>query len=159
MNSKRCFCRFIGEIFRYERWFTKQYVRVVLNLWELFWRFLWCLWKRESETVLIPSELSAAIFIFKFLMWSVYCYHGMLVYIDRQENRKRLVAYGFHSWQINWKEKLLEKKNYLWKLRLRLDCVHFVLDSLLILTLMTERNVKSNQGVIIFYELKYDKLW
>ena len=131
MNSKRCFCRFIGEIFRYERWFTKQYVRVVLNLWELFWRFLWCLWKRESETVLIPSELSAAIFIFKFLMWNVYCYHGMLVYIDRQENRKRLVAYGFHSWQINWfltprKEKLFMKTSI--ASRLRPFCSWFTFD-------------------------------
>ena len=131
MNSKRCFCRFIREIFRYERWFTKQYVRVVLNLWELFWRFLWCLWKRESETVLIPSELSAAIFIFKFLMWSVCCYHGMLVYIDRQENRKRLVAYGFHSWQINWfltprKEKLFMKTSI--ASRLRPFCSWFTFD-------------------------------
>ena len=131
MTTKRCFCRFIGEIFRYERWFMKQYVRVVLNLWELFWRFLWCLWKRESETVLIPSELSAAIFIFKFLMWSVYCYHGMLVYIDRQENRKRLVAYGFHSWQINWfltprKEKLFMKTSI--ASRLRPFCSWFTFD-------------------------------
>ena len=132
MTTKRCFCRFIGEIFRYERWFMKQYVRVVLNLWELFWRLLWCLWKRESETVLIPSELSAAVFIFKFLMWSAYCYHGMLVYIDRQENRKRLVEYGFHSWQINWfltpsKEKLFMKTST--ASRLRPFCSWFTFDS------------------------------
>ena len=45
---------------------------------------------------------SSAILIFKVLMWNVYYYHEMLADIDRQENYKRLVAYGFHSWQINW---------------------------------------------------------
>ena len=59
------------------------------------------------EIVLIISngtdyEFSAAIFIFKVLMWSVYYYHAMLAHIDWQDNYKRLVAYGFHSWQINW---------------------------------------------------------
>ena len=71
------------------------------------------------EIVLIISsstdyEFSAAIFIFKALMWSVYYYHEMLADIERQENYKRLVAYGFHSWQINWylthrREKLFMK--------------------------------------------------
>ena len=57
------------------------------------------------EIVLIISsstdyEFSAAIFIFKVLMWSVYYYHETLALIDRQEKYKRLVAYGFHFWQI-----------------------------------------------------------
>ena len=47
-------------------------------------------------------EFSAAILIFKVLMWNVYYYYEMLADIDRQQNYKRLVAYGFHSWQINW---------------------------------------------------------
>ena len=47
-------------------------------------------------------ELSAAILVFKVLMWDVYYYHEMLADIDRQQNYKRLVVYGFHSWQINW---------------------------------------------------------
>ena len=63
--------------------------------------------EKVCEIVLIISsstdyEFSAAIFIFKALMWSVYYYHEMLADIERQENYKRLVAYGFHSWQINW---------------------------------------------------------
>ena len=49
------------------------------------------------EIVLIISsstdyEFSAAIFIFKALMWSVYYYHEMFVDIERQENYKRLMA-------------------------------------------------------------------
>ena len=69
------------------------------------------------EIVLIISsctdyEFSAALLILKVLMWNVYYCHEMLADIDRQENYKRLVAYGFHSWQINWyltptREKLL----------------------------------------------------
>ena len=47
-------------------------------------------------------EFSAASFIFKALMWSVYYYHKMLADRDRKENYKTLVAYGFHSWQIHW---------------------------------------------------------
>ena len=47
-------------------------------------------------------KFSAAFFIFMVLMWNVYYYHEMLVDIGREENYKRLVAYGFHSWQINW---------------------------------------------------------
>ena len=51
------------------------------------------------EIVLIISsctdyEFSAAILI---LMWNDYYYHEMLADIDRQENYKRLMAYGFHS--------------------------------------------------------------
>ena len=42
-------------------------------------------------------EFSAAILIFKVLMRNVYYYHVILADIDRQENYKRLVAYGFHS--------------------------------------------------------------
>ena len=36
----------------------------------------------------------------------------------------------------------------------------FVFDSLLILALelMTKRNIKSNQGVVILYQLNYDNL-
>ena len=67
-------------------------------------------------------EFCAAIFVFKALMWSVYCYHEMLPDIDRQENYKRLVAYGFHSWQINWyltprREKLFTKTSIASRLR------------------------------------------
>ena len=47
-------------------------------------------------------EFSAATFIFNDSIWSVYYYYEMLAYIDRQENGKRLVAYDFQSWQINW---------------------------------------------------------
>ena len=59
-------------------------------------------------------EFSAAILIFKVLMWNVYYYHEILTDIDRQENYKRLVVYGFHYWQINWhltprREKLFMK--------------------------------------------------
>ena len=39
MATKRCFCRFIGEIIRYERWFMKWCVRVVWNFWNLLWEF------------------------------------------------------------------------------------------------------------------------
>ena len=44
----------------------------------------------------------------------------MLAYMDKLENGKILVAYGFHSWQVIdfW---VLQRKNYLGKLRLRLD--------------------------------------
>ena len=67
-------------------------------------------------------EFSAAILIFKVLMWNVYYYHEMLADIDRQENYKRLVAYGFHSWQINWyltprREKLFMKTSIATRLR------------------------------------------
>ena len=55
------------------------------------------------EIVLIISsctdhEFSAALLILKFLMWNIYYYHDILADIDRQENYKRMVAYGFHSW-------------------------------------------------------------
>ena len=57
------------------------------------------------DIVLIRScgtdfEFSAAIF-WVILMWSVYCHHGMLAYIDRRENCKRLMVHGFHSWEMN----------------------------------------------------------
>ena len=42
-------------------------------------------------------EFFGANFIFKVLMWSVYYYHEMLVFIDKQENGKK--AYGTHSCQ------------------------------------------------------------
>ena len=63
--------------------------------------------KDVCEIVLITCsstdyQFSAAIYIFKALIWSVYYYHKMLADIDRREKCKRLVAYGFHSWQINW---------------------------------------------------------
>ena len=69
--------------------------------------FVMFLNEEVCEIVLIISsstdyEFSAAIYIFKALIWSVYYYHEMLADIERQENYKRLVAYGFHSWQINW---------------------------------------------------------
>ena len=93
--------------------------------------------KEVCEVVLIISsstdyEFSAAIFIFKALMWSVYYYHEMFVGIERQENYKRLVTYGFHSWQINWyltprREKLLMKT--LIAPRLRAVCSWFSFDS------------------------------
>ena len=61
--------------------------------------------EEECEIVLISSsstgyEFCAAIFIFKALMWSVYYYHEMLADLERQENYKRLVVYGFQSWQM-----------------------------------------------------------
>ena len=90
------------------------------------------------EIVFITSsstdyEFSEAIFIFKPLMWSVHYYHAMLADIDRQASYKRLVAWGFHSWQINWYLTPRTEKLFM-KLRLRLD-VQFVRDSLLILAL------------------------
>ena len=93
------------------------------------------------EIILIISsstdyEFSTAFFIFKALMWSVYYYHKMLADIGREENYKRLVAYGFHSWQINWY--LTPRGEKLWKLLLRIDCFQFVLDSLLILALTND---------------------
>ena len=75
-STRRCFCRFVGEIFRYERWFMKQCVRVTWNFWELLWRFL----RYMSSTQLFLLKFS----VIKFLMWSVY--------------GKKLVAHGFHSW-------------------------------------------------------------
>ena len=48
-------------------------------------------------TISDSTEFPAAIFIFKALMWSVYYYHDMLADIERQENYKRLVAYGFYE--------------------------------------------------------------
>ena len=41
--------------------------------------------------------MAATILIFKVLIRNVYYYHEMFADIDRQENYKRLVAYGFHS--------------------------------------------------------------
>ena len=69
--------------------------------------FLMFLNEEVCEIVLIISsstdyKFSAAFFIFMALMWNVYYYHEMLVDIGREENYKRLVAYGFHSLQINW---------------------------------------------------------
>ena len=77
-------------------------------------------------------EFSASIFIFKALMWSVYYYHDMFVDIGRQENYKRLVACGFHSWQINWyliprRKKLFMKTST--ASRLRPICSWFSFDS------------------------------
>ena len=40
--------------------------------------------------------------VIKNLIWSVCYYHGKLADIERWGNGERLVAYGFHSWQINW---------------------------------------------------------
>ena len=67
-------------------------------------------------------DFSAAVLIFKVLMWNVYYYHEMLADIDRQKNHKRLVSYCFHSWQINWyltprREKLFMKTSIATKLR------------------------------------------
>ena len=118
MATKRCFCRFIGEIFRYECWFMK--LCVCVWSWKLF-LIIFVVFVNEEvcEIFLITSsctdyEFSAAILIFKVLMWNVYYYHEILTDIDRQENYKRLVVYGFHSWQINWhltprREKLFMK--------------------------------------------------
>ena len=76
-------------------------------------------------------EFSAAILIFKVLMWNVYYYYEMLADIGRQENYKKLVAYGFHSWQINWyltprREKLFMKTSI--ATRLRAVCSWFLFD-------------------------------
>ena len=95
------------EKVRYECWFMNWCVRVVMNFWKLLWEFSWCCWTKKCEIVLIISsstdyKFSAAFFIFMALMWNVYYYHEMLVDIGREENYKRLVAYGFHSLQINW---------------------------------------------------------
>ena len=92
----------------------------VSGLENVLWQFLWCLWTKKCvELLLLQSsytdyEFSAAILIFNVLMWNVYYYHEILADTDRQENYKRLVAYGFHSWQINWyltpkREKLVMK--------------------------------------------------
>ena len=93
--------------------------------------------KEVCEVVLVVSsstdyEFSAAIFIFKALMWSVYYYHEILADTERQENYKRLVAYGFHSWQISWyltprREKLFMKTSI--GSRLRPICSWFSFDS------------------------------
>ena len=58
--------------------------------------------KDVCEIVFIISsstdyEFSAAMYIFKALMRSVYYYHKMLADIERRQKYKRLVAYGFHS--------------------------------------------------------------
>ena len=93
--------------------------------------------KEVCEIVLITSsrtdyEFTAAIFIFKALMWSVYYYHEMLGDIERQENYKRLLAYIFHSWQIKWhliprRKKLFMKVSI--ASRLRPICSWFFFDS------------------------------
>ena len=77
-------------------------------------------------------EFSAAMYIFKALMWCVYYNHEILADIDRREKYKRLVAYGFHSWQINWyfthrREKLFMKTST--ASRLRPICSWFSFDS------------------------------
>ena len=74
------------------------------------------------KSISTDDEFSVAIYIFKVLMWSVYYYHEMLADIDRREKYKRLVAYGFHSWQINWyltlrREKLFMKTSIVSRLR------------------------------------------
>ena len=82
------------------------------GLWSGVCVWLW-IFENFYENVLDVSErrsvwkcsyykYSAAFFIFMALMWKVYYYHEMLVDIGREENYKRLVAYGFHYWQINW---------------------------------------------------------
>ena len=88
------------------------------------------------EIVLIIStstdyEFSTVIYIFKVLIWSVYYYHEMLADTDRREKYKRLVAYRFHAWQINWyltprTEKLLMKNSI--ASRLRPICFWFSFD-------------------------------
>ena len=99
--------------------------------------FLMFVNEEVCEIVLIVSsgtdyEFSAAIFIFKTLMWSVYYYHEVLADIERQENYKRLMAYGFHSWQINWYLTLKKKKLFMktsTASRLRPICSWFSFDS------------------------------
>ena len=93
MDTKRCFCRFVGEIFRYEL-FNMNYL---WNIYEVArasgFEFL-----RNFLRIFEMSEFSEALFIegfscvFKVLMWRFYYYHEMLAYIDIRENGKRLVA-------------------------------------------------------------------
>ena len=53
MATKRCFCWFIGEIIRYEPWFVKWCVRVVLNFWKILWEFSWCLWTEKCVKLVL----------------------------------------------------------------------------------------------------------
>ena len=118
--------------------------------------------RRVFEIVLIISsnteyEFSAAIFIFKVLMWNVYHYHEMLADIDRREKYKRFVAYGFHSWQINWyltsrREKLFMKTSI--ASRLCPICFWFSFDprSYSWLNVILSHG---DQGFIVLYQLKH----
>ena len=89
-----------------------EFLRTLLKIFIMFVKVEVC----EIVFILNSSteyEFSAATFIFNDSIWSVYYYYEMLAYIDRQENGKRLVAYDFQSWQINWsltpREKLFTK--------------------------------------------------
>ena len=125
---------------------VEKYLGMNAGLWSsvcvwswIFKNFLenFCMFVNEEVCEIIISsttdyEFSAAICIFKALIWSVYYYHEMLSSdIDRREKYKRLVVYGFHSWQINWyltprREKLFMKTSI--ASRLRPICSWFSLD-------------------------------
>ena len=100
-------------------------------------------------------EFSTAMYIFKALMWCVYYNHEILADIHRWEKYKRLVAYGFHSWQINWylthRREILFMKTLIAS-RLRPICSWFSFDPSSNSWLNA---TKSNQGFIILYQLKY----
>ena len=95
------------------------YCRNIYQVWTLVYEVVWAcgleflktflrifvLFVEEDvcEIVLIINnstdyEFSAAIYIFKTLMWSVYYYYEMLADIGRREKYKRLMAYSLHSW-------------------------------------------------------------
>ena len=74
---KGIFCQFIAELFMYEA--DEDACEIVFII--------------SSST---DYEFSAAIYIFKALMRSVY-YYKMFADIERRQKYKRLVAYGFHS--------------------------------------------------------------
>ena len=124
---------------------VEKYLGMNAGLWSSVWVWSWIfknffenfcdIYERGSVRNCSCSadyEFSAAIFVFKALMWTVYCYHDeMLVDIDKQENYKGLVVYGFHSWQMNWyfthrREKLFMKTSI--ASRLRSICSWFSFD-------------------------------
>ena len=94
VNTKRCFCRFVGEIFRYEP-FNMNYLWNIDEVacasgFEFLRNFLRIFEMYEFSEALFIKGLS---YVYKVLVWSFYCYYEMLAYIDMRENGKRLVAY------------------------------------------------------------------
>ena len=94
VDTKRCFCRFVGEIFRYEP-FNMNYLWNIDEVacasgFEFLRNFLRIFEMYEFSEVLFIKGLS---YVYKVLVWSFYCYYEMLAYIDMRENGKRLVAY------------------------------------------------------------------
>ena len=70
-------------------------------IYENFWGILWCFWKRKCVKLYLLLWVLHCYFywVIKVLLWSVFYYHGMLVYL--WQIRKGLVVYDFYSWQIN----------------------------------------------------------